>query len=141
MTNTGRTRRDAPSESPRAWWWLWGPVAAQMGAIFVLSSQPTLPTLPGGLTNHTGHFVGYAALGALLLRAIARASWRQVTTRAAAWSWLVAVAYGASDELHQRFVPGRMSTLDDWVADAAGAWVAVSLGWLWARRRQRTRKV
>jgi VanZ family protein len=34
---------------------------------------------------------------------------------------LIATAYGAIDEFHQSFVPGRSSTVADGIADAAGA--------------------
>jgi VanZ family protein len=33
----------------------------------------------------------------------------------------VASLYGATDEVHQAFVPFRSSTWSDWVADTAGA--------------------
>ncbi|WP_243286778.1 VanZ family protein [Geothrix terrae] len=40
---------------------------------------------------------------------------------------LAAVAlYGVSDELHQRFVPGRACELSDWVADALGGVLALT---------------
>jgi VanZ family protein len=37
------------------------------------------------------------------------------------------VAFGALDEVHQGFVPGRSQDAMDWVADAAGAALAVVL--------------
>ena len=44
-------------------------------------------------------------------------------------------AYGATDEWHQSFVPGRETELGDWVADATGAAVALLLyrRWSWYR--------
>ena len=98
-----------------------------MAAIFVLSSQESLPSLPGGLTDYTGHFIGYALLGALLLRALAGATWRGVTARAGWLAVLVASAYGLTDEIHQVFVPGRSATVEDWVADSFGAITGVLL--------------
>ena len=38
---------------------------------------------------------------------------------------LFATVYGASDELHQYFVPGRSCDVFDWIADVIGATVAV----------------
>ena len=115
--------------------WIWGPAVAQMAAIFTASSLSELPSLPGGLTNHTGHFIGYALLGALLLRALAQASWTGVTRRAVVLAWVGSVAYGVTDELHQAFVPMRTPALDDLAADALGAaagiTIALIIGRLW----------
>ena len=107
--------------------WIWGPAVAQMAAIFFLSSQQSLPSLPGGLTDYTGHFVGYALLATLLLRALAGAAWRGITARAGWLAVLAASAYGVSDEIHQVFVPGRSATVEDWVADTLGAITGVLL--------------
>lgn len=48
---------------------------------------------------------------------------------------LLASLYGATDELHQAFVPGRSADASDWLADTAGAALAVTLAVLWQRRR------
>ena len=91
-----------------------------MAAIFVASSIPDLAELPGGVSDQTGHFVGYALLGALLA---ARARGARVAgrhDRAPLRSHgSSASAYGATDEFHQSFVPGRTPDVDDWVADIA----------------------
>jgi VanZ family protein len=97
-----------------------------MAGIFVVSGLQELPGIPGGVSDKTGHFAAYAGLGALVLRARAGSRWSGVTTPAAVVAWVVCVGYGASDELHQAFVPGRTAALDDVVADAAGA--AASIG-------------
>jgi VanZ family protein len=106
-------------------WELWLPAVAQMAIIYGASSIPDLTTLPGGLSDHTGHSVGYALLAALVLRARAGGTWRGVTTRAGWQAWLVAVLYGATDEFHQSFVHGRSPDVHDWIADATGAGLAV----------------
>lgn len=107
--------------------WRWGPAVAQMAAIFALSSQESLPSLPGGLTDYTGHFIGYAILGVLLLRGFAGAAWRGVTSRAGWLAVAVSSAYGVTDEVHQLFVPGRSATVEDWIADTLGAIAGVTL--------------
>jgi len=100
---------------------VWGPAIAQMAIIFASSSVSDLSGLPGGVSDHAAHFLGYALLGALMLRAMASAQWQGVTGGAAAAAIVVSAAYAFTDELHQRFVPGRTAAVDDWVADALGA--------------------
>jgi len=113
--------------------WIWGPPLAFMTAIVGASSIQDLQTLPGDVSDKTAHFWAYFVLGALTLRALAAASWNAVTPRVAVSAWAIAAAFGATDEWHQSFVPGRTMALDDWVADAIGAAVAVSAGWIVAR--------
>lgn len=49
----------------------------------------------------------------------------------------LASIYGAVDELHQAFVPGRSADAADWLADTLGAALAVlALRW-WTGRRAR----
>ena len=96
-----------------------------MCAIFYLSSQSDVPSLPGGLSSYTGHMIGYALLGGLALRAWAGATWRGVTAHAALKAVLLASAYGVTDEVHQSFVDNRFPGVDDWVADTAGAILGV----------------
>jgi VanZ family protein len=50
---------------------------------------------------------------------------------------VVTSAFGASDEWHQSFVPGRSAEVADWVADTAGAACAAVLyvRWTWYRRQ------
>lgn len=83
------------------------------------------------------HATIYAVLAALCLRALAAGRWAGVTMRVAIVSVLLATTYGATDEVHQRFVPGRTADLLDLRADFAGsvaaALLAVSGSWL--RRR------
>lgn len=110
--------------------WLWGPVVVQMALIFIASSIPNLQQLPGNISDKAGHGIGYAILGALLLRAIAHGRRAGVTWRAVLLTILCATAYGVSDELHQGFVPGRTPDVYDVLADGEGA-AAASLG-AWA---------
>lgn len=108
-------------------WLRWGPVLVAMAAIFAASSVPNLTRIPGNVSDKVAHFVGYAVLGVLALRAVSGVRWRGVTLRSALVAWGVCVVYGATDEFHQWFVPGRSTSLDDWIADAAGAAVAIGL--------------
>ena len=107
------------------WLWHWGPAVALMVAIFFASSRSDIPTLPGGLTDHTGHFIGYALLGMLVLRAFAKARWSGVTSLGALTAVAICSLYGITDEFHQSFVPGRTPDPIDWIADTLGAVVGV----------------
>jgi VanZ family protein len=88
--------------------------------IFAVSAIPSqgFPSHPGFL-NYFAHFGEYLIFGILLTLAInspKRALW--ITALIAL---VVASLYGASDELHQLFVPGRDSSPLDWLTDTAGA--------------------
>jgi VanZ family protein len=111
----------------RTWLWNWGPALAQMAAIFYLSSQHTVPDLPGGLNNYTGHALGYGLLAALVLRALSRATWAGVRMGTAVRAVIFSSAYGITDEFHQSFVSNRTTDVHDWMADTAGAAFAVLL--------------
>jgi VanZ family protein len=113
-----------------------------MAVIFLYSSIPDLTSTPFEVSDHTGHFVGYGLLGALVLRALSVGRWGGVTARSAALAWLLSTAYGVSDEWHQSFVPGRSPAFDDVVADALGAAAAIAgIVAAAAIRRARSREV
>ena len=108
----------------------WGPSAFVMAAIFYVSGLSSVP-VPSALPDVGVHAVAYAVLGASLLRGFADAQWSQVTIRNACWAVLLAVVYGATDEWHQSFVPGRTPELRDLFADAVGSAFGASVVWLW----------
>ena len=64
-------------------------------------------------------------------------------------SVFLAVLYASSDEIHQRFVPGRAGTLGDVMIDSTGALLGVviligvkqCISFLWNRRRYRETKL
>ena len=115
---------------------LWGPVVAYMALIFILSSR-TNPPLPSQLSDIQGHSIGYLGLTVTIGRALAGGVSSGATLRAAAGAWVIAVAYGASDEWHQSFVPGRSPDVADWFADAAGALAGAGACWAWGIIRAR----
>jgi hypothetical protein len=101
--------------------------------IFYLSSQ-TLLHIPGPeflYQDKLFHATAYGLLAFLALRvssSFAKISWSFL------WAWLYAVAYGASDEWHQSFVPGRYADIWDWVADGVGATVVLVTIYILRRR-------
>ena len=107
------------------------PALGWAGLIFFLSAQSQLPgqtflELPGA--DKVAHAVVYAALAGWL-------AWADRGGRLALW-FAAAAAYGVTDEWHQAFVPGRMTSVFDWLADAAGAGGAM-LVWAYRARRRR----
>lgn len=134
MTRAGEEVIPAGAPAPRrARLFLWGPVVLQMAFIFAASSISDLGTLPVG--DVTGHGIGYALLGALLLRALAGGRFVGVTWGRAVAAVLLATLYGVSDELHQSFVPGRSADRYDVLADCLGAALAVAACVVAARAR------
>ncbi|MFQ5933591.1 MAG: VanZ family protein [Dehalococcoidia bacterium] len=81
----------------------------------------------GGVTpNEVAFHLGEFAFFALLIYRLLRFHLRWPFHYLAFLVLLVAAGYGAIDELHQRFVPGRASSLSDVAWDALGA--AITLG-------------
>jgi VanZ family protein len=125
MTERGRAR-------------LYGVLALAWAAfIFWESSKADpFPFVPQGILSHDKllHFGAYAVLGGLLAGALSRTR-LGTAPRAAAVALLLASAYGASDELHQSFVPGRDSDPWDWAADTLGAVAGAAAMAVTLRRR------
>ncbi len=103
---------------------LWLPVLAVMAVIFRASSFPgrDIPSL-FPLQDVCFHGSVYALLGFFLARAL-----RKAYSRAGFWKFVLAVtvcgvAYGVTDEFHQRFVPGRSTDLFDVSVDGIGTFI------------------
>ncbi len=98
----------------------WVPALAWAAANFWASAPPQLVELPWVLSwDKLQHCGAYAVGGAAFALALGgRSPWLAVA---------LGVLYGASDELHQWFVPGRNPDVRDWVADALGVLAGVFL--------------
>ena len=93
--------------------------AALAAAIWLLSSRAEPGPDLGGLqgpASYLAHLVLYAALWTSLAWAL---DWRRPLL-----ALVVTVAYGAVDEVHQSFVPGRDASPVDLAVDALGAGLA-----------------
>jgi VanZ family protein len=91
-------------------------------AIWILSSRPTLPLPPDvPLLDKAAHFAAYAVLAWATGLWFPGEAWRTRPLRAALIVTAVCAAYGAVDEFHQSFVPGRDMSAWDWLADVLGA--------------------
>jgi VanZ family protein len=123
------------------WRSLWLPVIFVCALIFTLSSFSQLPSPPNGISDKHEHFTIYFLLGLTVVRALAGGRLTGVTWRVALIAVLCVSCYGASDEFHQSFVPGRDSDILDWRADTIGGAGAAGLLLAWAIiRRSATRR-
>lgn len=117
-------------------WYRWIPALAWMGLIFFMSSRQQLPTVDqnGPLDwswRQAGHLAEYTVLALLFYHALQGGPTGQARL---AWALGLAVAYGLSDELHQAFVPGRNSNLEDILFNSTGAGLGILAVW-WQQRR------
>ena len=70
------------------------------------------------------HFLEYGLGGALCAFAMGEVP----AARAILVGAVFASLYGATDELHQLFVPGRLCDVRDWIADTAGGTAGAVFG-------------
>jgi len=106
--------------------------AAVAGLIWFLSSQPDPGPDLGGFqftASYLAHFVVYAALWTSLAWAL---RWRLPRL-----VFVLTVAYGVVDEVHQSFVEGRDATAVDVMVDALGAGAAWAVTSRLRRRHSR----
>jgi VanZ family protein len=139
-----RSLEGGPDDAPQGrlasllrsrWFNAWAPALSYMLLIWALSSIPTqfdfsrIPFRDKGV-----HFVEYGTLSVLLSHA-ARGTWRGLRPLSV---FLLAVTFttlwGIIDEIHQAFVPGRVSDVNDVLADALGALIGGSVYWLFRRQ-------
>jgi VanZ family protein len=111
-----------------------------MAAIFTVSSLSDVP-LPSGASDKSGHALAYAGLGVFVVRAFAGGLPRRVTPGVALAALALTIGYGASDEIHQAFVPGRTADVADLYADAGGAIAATAACWAWGIIRFRPHRL
>jgi VanZ family protein len=102
-------------------------VAAAVAALLWWSSaRPSVamaPSLLHSFVHNFGHIAAYALFGGACWFAF----WspRIASSHRAVLAILLAVAYGAVDELHQSRVPGRTCSPVDWLTDLCGAVLAI----------------
>ena len=77
----------------------------------------------------TAHMVEYAILTILVYRALLSKGIK--SNNAALMAIFTSVVYGASDEYHQSFTPGREPRIRDVIFDTIGSIVAMYFVWNW----------
>jgi VanZ family protein len=106
----------------------YAPPLAVMALIFALSATPDLNSGLGAwdfVLRKVAHVTIFAVLALTLVRAT---HWRRP-----ALASVIAIAYAASDEVHQHFVAGRHGTPVDVAIDAIGIGLT-ALAWVLAAR-------
>ncbi len=105
----------------------WVPAVVWMGAIFYLSGRtgseignmfPFMPNLD------LGHLGEYFMLGLLVYYGLVKANGRH---RPFGLTILICTVFGATDEFHQYFVPGRSADIFDLINDAIGSALAMTV--------------
>lgn len=110
---------------------------AWAGLIFWQSSQASpFPFLPEAILSRDKllHAGAYAVLAGLVAAALGRRRLGALA-RTATVAVLLSAAYGATDEWHQWYVPGRDADPWDWAADVTGAIAGAAAVALILRRR------
>ena len=97
-------------------WWLLAALYA--AGIWYFSSQPGSSVGIPPPWDKVAHFLEFGGLAFL----VARASGNVRT------AFVVAALWGALDEVHQSFVPGREAGVPDWIADLVGGLAGGVLG-------------
>lgn len=114
----------------------WFPAFLIMSAIFAFSSQPG-DNLPDFLDwdiviKKMGHMIGYGLLALSYLHFFKYDEKRY-------WlAWLLTLAFSATDEFHQSFVPGRhASVFDVLIFDNFGSLLALLLYFIYWRKYEK----
>ena len=101
----------------------WGPAVLWAGVLFFLSEGDSSGfTIPLG-ADKVIHGARYVVLGL----ALSWAGYRGGSAIPVSVLILVGIGYGALDEWHQSFVPGRDASVGDWVAAFQRAFGQLSL--------------
>ena len=112
------------------------PAVLYAAAIFALSHM-SQPPGSGMAPDYLAHFLEYALFALTLVWAVTSGGKRSLTSGRATLVWLMAVGWGAVDELHQNFVPHRIASLTDLTADSLGAGFSVLLAYSWVLIRRK----
>ena len=99
----------------------WAPLCLYAGVIFYMSSlSHPLPRISIPHFDKVLHIIEYSIFGVLTARALKNSSRVVLSKNFIVFAILITVAYGASDEFHQIFVPSRTCDVFDLTADLIG---------------------
>lgn len=120
------------------------PVLIWMGFIFVLSSIPgsSLSPLAFPYAHLIAHLLLFGMLYYLAYRAFKHQSYSRFFSEFSLLvSLLLVMLYGASDEYHQSFTPGRSEELKDFLIDVIAAVVVLIIVMIVEKVRDNRRKL
>jgi len=112
--------------------WIWILPLAIASTIVWLSSHSSLPAgieLPHPY-DRLAHAAAFGVLALTLEWSLRATTHGLPLHRRHLWIGLAVVFFAASDEWHQRFVPGREGDVIDWLADVSGGGLALALSCL-----------
>lgn len=107
-------------------WLVYIPLGVYWISLFTATSIPItqLPSL--GLSDKINHFLAFFILAVLLFLTLKyqRKNY-YLFNKASLIAFIICLAYGAIDEIHQMWIPGRYAEMLDWLADGFGALAGV----------------
>ncbi|MFA5804873.1 MAG: VanZ family protein [Melioribacteraceae bacterium] len=104
--------------------------------LFILTTIPAdnVPQLFENQDKYE-HFIAYCGLAILLSLALYfQKRSILISSKAFLFALLFILAYGAVDELHQIFIPGRYCDFYDWLADSSGGILGIGIVFLFVRK-------
>ena len=103
--------------------------------IFAVSGIPQVPPPLGFKLGDKGlHFIEYSIFSFLLFLAFYTSGKEFFKKNVVLLSSLIGIAYAFSDEIHQKFVPGRNCDPFDFLADCLGIIVVQIVIWLYLKK-------
>jgi VanZ family protein len=114
----------------------WGPAALWAAVLFLLSESSGL----GGFLPPSTDKLVHAGLFMILGLFLAWGRRRTGSSVSGLLFLLMGVGYGALDEWHQSFVPGRDASVADWVADSVGVMLGLVLSLSFSSRSRKGRR-
>src|SRR5512139_670083 len=104
--------------------------------IFFVSSQSLSFDMPVRVTDKIPHVLEFMVMGTLLALGFFHVV-PSPARRSILLTFFSGTLLGALDELHQKFVAGRVSDPRDAAADAIGVALGIAVYWYWRRKKEK----
>ncbi len=104
--------------------WIW-PLAVIATVCFASCNNPAAPDTGLSYQDKIIHALAFGLIATLIQRAAGKSGAKPAI--AFCIGLAAASTFGAIDEIHQSFTPGRESDMLDWLADTAGAALSAGL--------------